>query len=229
MRLDKYLIKQGYSRKAILQLLTKQAITVNGCCATQRDMPVNHFDHITINNQPLKQQQAYYLMMNKPAGILSATQDNQHTTAIDLIKEEFAKQLHIAGRLDRATTGLLILTNDGNWSRKLTEPQQKIPKRYRVKTVYAISPDTQQQFFEGIFFKYENLTTTPAELEIIDECNCILTIYEGRYHQVKRMFAAVGNRVESLHRIAMGNIELDSSLVAGEYRFLTVREVASLA
>ena len=230
MRLDKYLIKHdGMSRKRFLQLLNQHKIMVDGEVVYEREIEVSDFNQVCIDGKDFKENcTAYYIMLNKPQGILSATKDDLHPTVIDLIEEDFAKQLHIAGRLDRATTGLLILTNDGNWSRKLTEPQQKIPKRYAVKTVYAISPDTQKQFLQGIYFKHEDLTTSPAQLEIIDECNCILTIYEGRYHQVKRMFAAVGNRVQRLHRLSMGGISLDKNLKPGEYRALIEHEIKTL-
>ena len=228
--LERYLSKYaGLSRKSILRLLSLKHITVDGEIALSRTQEVNDFSIILIENQPLRHHKpARYFMMNKPAGILSATHDIQHKTAIDIMNKSDAKTLHIAGRLDRATTGLLILTNDGKWSRKITEPKQKIPKRYVVETVYPISPDTEDRFAEGLFFAYENITTSPANLTLISPCQCLLTIYEGRYHQVKRMFAAVGNRVKSLHRDSMGEIILDSNLKPGDYRALTQEEIDSI-
>lgn len=230
LRLDKYLIKQdGISRKKVLHLLTAGKVLVDGEVVTDRDFEVSQFNRVAIEGAEYKTpQKAHYIMLNKPQGILSATKDSQHQTAIDLITEEFKNQLHIAGRLDRSSTGLLILTNDGKWSRRLTEPKQKIPKTYFVKTAYAISPDTQARFAQGIYFAYEDITTSPAQIELLSESSCILTIYEGRYHQIKRMFAAVGNRVQSLHRLSMGEIVLDKNLKPGEYRALTKREIDAI-
>lgn len=213
----------------MLQLLTAGKILVDGIVVTERGYEVSDFNHVEVDGtQYNTPQQAHYIMLNKPQGILSATKDSQHKTAIDLITEGFKNQLHIAGRLDRSSTGLLILTNDGTWSRRLTEPKEKIPKRYQVTTEFAISKETAQRFAEGIYFRYENLTTSPAQLELINAHECILTIYEGRYHQIKRMFTAVGNRVVKLHRLSMGEIELDKNLTPGAYRALTLEEVGSL-
>lgn len=231
MHLDRFLIKQAhYSRKSVLQLLSQQQIKVDGVLATKRDTPVNQFSHIEISGQTVKAfSVAKYVMLHKPAGILSATTDAVHTTALELLTELDTADLHIAGRLDRATTGLLILTNDGQWSRKLTElktlEQQQIPKVYLVETAYAISPETAQRFAQGVYFAYENTTTSPAQIELISDKLSRLTIYEGRYHQVKRMFAALGNRVVNLHRESVGEIVLDPQLTSGQFRALTEKEV----
>ncbi|GAB6071489.1 pseudouridine synthase [Thiomicrorhabdus hydrogeniphila] len=233
MQLDRYLSKYAdLSRKSILRLLASGGIKVNGILANSRELEVNDFSTIEIEGNPLQRHKIpHYFMMNKPAGILSATTDPKHKTALELLKTEDAnlvKGLHIAGRLDRATTGLLILTNDGKWSQHITEPKQKIPKCYLVETVYTLSPETESIFAKGIYFAYENMTTSPAQLEQLTPNLCRLTIYEGRYHQVKRMFAAVGNRVKSLHRESMGKILLDQTLKPGEYRALTQFEIHSV-
>ena len=167
-------------------------------------------------------------MLHKPVGYLSATSDPQHPTVMQLIPSPLREQLHIGGRLDRSSSGLLILTNDGLWSRRLTEPRIKLPKTYRVTTLRPISPETAERFAEGIYMTTEQLTTSPAQLQQLAPCEARLTIYEGRYHQVKRMFHAVGNQVVSLHRESMGAIVLDPALAAGEYRTLTTAEVASV-
>ncbi len=231
MRLDIFLSKQAaYSRKSVLQLISQRQIEVDGVLAISREHPVTNFSLIEIAGKPVTDSQpARYFMLNKPAGYLSATIDKQHPVALELLEGVDHNGLHIAGRLDRATTGLLIITDDGKWSRKLTEPKQKIPKTYLVETAYALSPETPQRFAEGIYFDYEEMTTSPALIELLDETTARLTIYEGRYHQVKRMFAAVGNRVVSLHRESMGEINLDSNLQLGEFRRLTVQEIDSLS
>ncbi|MGB0775574.1 MAG: pseudouridine synthase, partial [Akkermansiaceae bacterium] len=127
--------------------------------------------------------------------------------------------------LDRASTGLLLLTNDGKWSSKLTDPEHKVPKTYLVETAKDIAADTQHIFSQGIYFAYEDLTTRPAELTILSARQCRLTIHEGRYHQIKRMFHAVGNKVTSLHRESIGHIALDPNLHPGESRNLTAEEI----
>ncbi|WP_127469923.1 pseudouridine synthase [Thiomicrorhabdus aquaedulcis] len=230
MRLDRFLTKQAqFSRQRILQLIAQRQITVDQTVVSSRLHPVTAFSHIYINGQPLKANApARYFMMNKPAGILSATVDSQHTTALELLHQTDTTGLHIAGRLDRATTGLLIITNDGQWSRRLTEPRQKIPKTYHVHTAYALSPTTQDAFARGILLKPEHITTQPAQLTWLTPQSVYLTIYEGRYHQVKRMFAAVGNRVTQLHRVSMGTIVLDETLKAGDYRPLNTAEIDSI-
>ena len=231
MHLDRFLRKQAqYSRKTILQLLSQQQIKVDGIIAKRRDYPISEFSHIEVSGNLIHSPSpAQYFMLNKPAGFLSATKDNIHPTALELLSNIETDDLHIAGRLDRATTGLLIITNDGKWSRKLTElkntEQQQIPKVYLVDTAYPISPETPLRFAEGIYFETEDTTTSPAQIELVSEKRYRLTIYEGRYHQVKRMFAAVGNRVVGLHREKVGKIELDSELKPGEFRALTDCEI----
>lgn len=230
MRLDRFLCKQeNYSRKTVLQLLSQHQITVDGVTAVARTHPVSEFSTINIAGKPLKiAQPARYFLLNKPAGFLSATSDNLHPVALELLHGINPNGLHIAGRLDRATTGLLIITDDGKWSRKLTEPKEKIPKVYLVQTAYPVSPDTPERFANGIYFSYEGVTTSPAQIERLEECLSRLTIYEGRYHQVKRMFAAVGNRVVKLHRERVGEIRLEADLASGEFRELTAQEIHSI-
>ena len=230
MHLDRFLCKQAdYSRKTVLQLLSQKQVKVDGNVILHRDYPITPFSHIEVQGKQIQNATARYYMLNKPAGILSATTDPIHCTALTLLTGINTTDLHIAGRLDRATTGLLILTNDGKWSRQLTELKpigaNQIPKVYLVETAYAISPTTAQRFKEGIYFKTENVTTSPAQLDIIHETLARLTIYEGRYHQVKRMFAAVGNRVTQLHREQVGSIILEPALTTGLFRALTPQEV----
>ncbi|GAA0790463.1 hypothetical protein GCM10009109_17940 [Marinobacterium sediminicola] len=163
-------------------------------------------------------------MLHKPAGYLSATSDPEHKTVLELLPSTLRPKLHIAGRLDRATTGLLILTNDGLWSRRITAPEEKIPKIYLVTTAEPISPDAEARFQQGIWLAREGVMTSPATIERLSEHCCRLTIFEGRHHQVKRMFAAIGNAVTALHRERMGPITLDEQLRPGEFRLLTDSE-----
>jgi len=221
--------RDGISRKRANALIAAGRVTVDGGICRESAREVDRFSSVALDGNDIQTADtATYLMLHKPAGYLSATMDAVHPTVLDLIDPALHQNLHIAGRLDRASTGLLILTNDGVWSRQLTEPRVKIPKVYRVTTAKPISDDTAERFGRGIWFEYEQLRTSPAELERLDEREARVTIYEGRYHQVKRMFHAVGNQVTQLHRERMGNIQLDDTLAPGAYRRLTHAEVNEL-
>ena len=226
MKLSRILSNQnGVSRKQANALVAAGTVTVDGCICRETAREVDRFSTVACNGSVIQHGDlAHYLMLNKPAGYLSATADKIHKTVMELIDPELRKDLHIAGRLDRASTGLLILTNDGTWSRRLTEPRGKLPKVYRVTTVEPVSTDAIEHFAQGIWFEYEQLTTSPARLEPLSANESRVTIYEGRYHQIKRMFHATGNRVSSLHREQMGAITLDPTLKPGEFRPLTTHE-----
>jgi 16S rRNA pseudouridine516 synthase len=172
---------------------------------------------------------ARYVMLHKPIGCVSATLDPEHLTVLDLLAEAERPGLHIAGRLDLNTSGLLLLTNDGRWSRQLTQPQSKKPKVYQVQTEQPIGSQYAEAFARGLYFAYENLTTQPAELELLDAHNARLTLYEGRYHQVKRMFGHFNNRVLGLHRESVAGLLLDPALAAGQYRPLSRLEIEQIA
>ncbi|MNV75605.1 Ribosomal small subunit pseudouridine synthase A [compost metagenome] len=147
---------------------------------------------------------------------------------LDLIHEPDKDELHIAGRLDFNTTGLMLITNDGSWSRRLTQPQTKLPKVYYVETEQDIGPEYAIKFNEGLYFAFEDLTTQPAGLELLGPKCARLSIVEGRYHQVKRMFGHFDNKVMRLHRERMGSLVLDDALKPGEYRPLTDEEIGSI-
>ena len=151
---------------------------------------------------------------------MSATIDEEHETVIDLIQTEWAGELHLAGRLDRFTSGLMILTNDSRFSESLTDPSQKVGKRYRVEVDGEISPEVVTAFEEGMWFAKEKITTAPAIVELQNSTTCLLTIYEGKHHQIKRMFARFDLKVTALHREAIGEIELPEDLKVGEWREL---------
>lgn len=215
----------GISRRQARLWLAAGCVTVDGAVCRDGAMDVSRFCEVLANGQLLQAAEpAHYLMLHKPAGYLSATRDPLHPTVLELIAPDLRPHLHIGGRLDRASTGLLILSSDGLWSRRLTEPTVKIPKVYHVRTAHPISPETPERFAKGIWFACEQLRTSPAEIELLEEREARVTIYEGRYHQVKRMFHAVGNRVTSLHRERMGRLVLDPDLCPGEYRALTEHE-----
>jgi 16S rRNA pseudouridine516 synthase len=167
-------------------------------------------------------------MMNKPAGVVSATKDHSNPTAIDLIYEHRNDQLQIAGRLDIDTTGLLLITDDGQWNHIVTSPRTDCKKIYLVELENPVGEDYQRKLEAGIALEGEKRRCLPATMEVIDEHHIRLTISEGKYHQVKRMMTSLGNEVVSLHRMQIGGIELDSELGPGDYRPLTDEEIASI-
>ncbi|GGY63250.1 pseudouridine synthase [Cellvibrio zantedeschiae] len=229
MRLDRFIESSlSYSAQKVRELFLQRLVLLNGVAVLEGRGRISEFCRVEVAGNILQAREAVYLMLNKPQGCVSATRDTKNKTVIDLIDFPDKENLHLAGRLDFNTTGLLLLTNDGKWSRKITQPTQKIPKTYLVQTKDVISADYVRVFAEGIYFSFEDLTTLPAELTILSSHSARLTIYEGRYHQIKRMFGFFNNEVVGLHRLSMGEIVLDKNLAAGEYRLLTAEEINSI-
>jgi 16S rRNA pseudouridine516 synthase len=227
MRLDRYITHHtGRSQKEVLRLLSAGVVRVRGEVEKGNRSEVDRFTEVSVEGEALPFEEALYFMLNKPAGYLSATSDPEHPTVMELIDHPQRDELHLAGRLDRASTGLLLLTNNGRWSKRVTEPGSGVGKTYLVETAEDISEETARQFAEGIYFAYEDLTTQPADLEVLSAREARLTIREGRYHQVKRMFHAVENRVTALHRESVGGLVLEAGLAEGKARRLTESEVA---
>jgi len=198
---------------------------VNGEVVFDISLDISSFCTVKYKQDVIQQKQALYFMMNKPTNVVSATKDKQHQTCIDLMVHPDKATLHLAGRLDLTTSGLLILTNDGDWSRRLTQPEEKIPKTYLVKTEGVISQEYVESFAKGMFFDYEGVTISPSILVILESRLAKLTIFEGRYHQVKRMFGRFNNKVVGLRRLSIGRIILDENLKPGEYRELNHAEI----
>lgn len=228
MKLDRLIAKHdSMGRTAAHRLIAARRVTVDRVIVTDGQLEVDRFMNVEIDAAVVQQSgRALYIMLHKPPGILSATVDPHHPTVIDLIDDPDKETLHIAGRLDRGTSGLVLLTNDGRWSKRITGPQEKMPKVYLVETSVPISPDTVAAFASGFYFHTEDITTLPAILEITGERSARLTLHEGRYHQVKRMFHRVGNRVVKLHRSSIGSIALPPDLQPGQWRHLTADEVS---
>lgn len=168
-------------------------------------------------------------MLHKPLDVVCAHQDRIHRTVFSLLREPQLETLHVAGRLDLDTTGLVLLTNDGQWSHRVTAPRHKTAKRYLVDTAEALDEAAANQLRQGLLLRGETKPTGVAELEILGPYRCRLTLFEGRYHQVKRMLGALGNRVTALHRERIGSVELDSSLAPSQYRALTKEEIAAFS
>ncbi|MFG0722156.1 pseudouridine synthase [Pseudomonas sp. GLN_6] len=229
MRLDRFLSNlPQINRQTARPLLASGRVRVDGAVVCDGLCEVSQFSRIEIDSELLQAgKAARYFMLHKPIGVVSATEHEQHRTVLDLLDEPDKAELHLAGRLDLNTSGLLLITNDGQWSRRLTEPRSRLGKVYRVTTEQPITPEYIEVFARGLYFAYEDLTTLPAELAILDSHSALLTLHEGRYHQVKRMFGHFQNKVIGLHRLSMGSIQLDPELLPGQYRPLSPAEIAS--
>ncbi|MBZ9784068.1 pseudouridine synthase [Pseudomonas sp. REP124] len=230
MRVDRFLSNlPRFNRKQVRLLLVEKRVRIDGKIVSDPHTEVREFSRVEVDDEVLQGGKPLrHFMLHKPAGCVSATRDPQHPTVLDLIDEPDKDDLHIAGRLDFNTTGLMLITNDGSWSRRLTQPQTKLPKVYHVETEQDIGPEYAVKFTEGLYFAFEDLTTQPADLELLGPKSARLSIVEGRYHQVKRMFGHFDNKVVRLHRERMGPLVLDSALKPGEYRPLTAAEIESI-
>ena len=224
-RLDRFLSNsQHINRKDVRRYLAQGRVMVDGTKASDISLIVNTFSHITLDGEVIQDNPPHYVMLHKPVGVVSATRDNQHKTVVDCLSHPAPSTLHIVGRLDLNTSGLLLLTNDSRWSAKLTDPQHKVAKRYRVTLQKPVTSDYIQAFAEGMYFPFENLTTQPADLKILSPFVVEVTLYEGRYHQIKRMFGRFRNQVIALHRLSVGHIKLCPALQPGQSRDLTSLE-----
>ncbi|MBL7250888.1 pseudouridine synthase [Alloalcanivorax sp. C16-2] len=229
MRLDRFLaLHTDLGRRGARHALAQGRVTLDGRTVTDGHCPVDDFSPVALDGGSLRRRRPRYLMLHKPAGCVSATRDPVHPTVLDLIDEPEADkaELHLAGRLDFNSTGLLLLTNDGLWSRRLTEPGAGHDKVYHVRTEDPIGADYAAVFRRGLYFRYENRVTLPAGLEILGEREARVTLREGRYHHIKRLFGHFDNRVVALHRERIGAIVLDPALAPGHYRPLTEAEIA---
>ncbi|HAA4810944.1 TPA_asm: 16S rRNA pseudouridine(516) synthase [Listeria monocytogenes] len=230
MRLDKLLSHTGFgSRKEVKPLLKSGAVVVNGTIQKDSKTQVNpDKDQITVHGTPVVYQEFVYFMLHKPQNVVSATEDNVSETVIDLLaQEDTLTDPFPVGRLDKDTEGLLIITNDGTLAHNLLSPKKHIDKTYYAKIDGDVTAADVEAFAAGIELD-DGYTCKTASLEIITPNEINVTIQEGKFHQVKRMFAARGKTVSYLKRISMGNLQLDESLELGEYRPLTEAELAIL-
>jgi len=230
MRIDKVLANLGYgSRKEVKKLLKDGAVKVNGEFIKDAKQHVNpKKDLITFNGEEIQYREFIYLMMNKPPGVISATEDSHEETVIDLLEaEDLVFEPFPVGRLDKDTEGLLLLTNDGQLSHRLLSPKQHVPKTYFAVIEGEVTEQDIVSFKQGVTLD-DGYKTKPGKLVIVKSgltSDIELTIIEGKFHQVKRMFLAVGKRVVYLKRISMGPLQLDETLELGEYRELTDEEI----
>lgn len=236
MRLDKFLVEMDIgSRSQVKQYIKKGMVSVNGTTVSSADMKINEdSDIVKYNGRQLCYSKYRYFLLNKPAGYVSATKDNVHKTVIDILKNENTKDLFPVGRLDIDTEGLLLITNDGQLAHHLLSPSHHIPKTYYADIDGYVDSKTIDLFEHGVDIG-DDTPTLPAILKILDadhaseKSRIELTITEGRFHQVKRMFQAVGMSVTFLRRISMGCLHIDDNLPTGSYRPLTEDEVSVLS
>lgn len=229
MRLDYYLANATtMSRKDAKQAISRGQVRVDGQPCRQSALHIVAGQQITLQGQPLLLPGDRYLMLNKPAGVVSATTDRDHLTVLSLLPAGQHSNLHVAGRLDIDTTGLVLLTTDGKWSHRITSPKVECGKIYRVELAEPMMAEAIQAIEAGLLLRNEVRKTRPARVVAVAETVIELAITEGRYHQVKRMMAAVGNHVVGLHRLQVGEIRLDPTLAPGESRPLTEQEIQSV-
>lgn len=230
MRLDKFLceMNQG-TRSRVKELIRRGVVTVNGVTEKNADSRVDESaDIICVQGQRLCYHRFFYYMLNKPAGLVSATQDKLSATVMELLRpEDRRSDLFPAGRLDKDTEGFLLLTNDGELAHRLLSPKKHVDKTYRVSMEHGLSPEDIQKLEQGVDIG-EDCLTLPAKVQQMEETVILLTIHEGKFHQVKRMLKAVDNGVIALKRISFGGLALDEALQPGEYRELTEDEVKIL-
>ena len=228
MRLDKFLANMGVgTRSEVKQLLKKGAVKVNQNIVKLPKLHVNpNSDEIMVNDEVVSYIDKVYIMLNKPKGYISATEDEVHPTIIDLIPEYAHLNIFPVGRLDKDTEGLLLVTNDGQFNHEVMNPNKHVSKTYEVYSKHPITQFDIDKFKSGIELSDGKLK--PAILKKVDDYVSHVTIYEGKYHQVKRMFHSIENEVLELKRVKIANLELDKTLNSGEYRFLNEQDFENL-
>ena len=230
-RIDKLLSSTGlWSRKEVKELVRRGRVRVNGAAALKAEEKADpERDEITVDGQQVDCAPFVYIMMNKPDGLLSATTDRRQKTVLDLLPEHLRKRgLFPVGRLDKDTVGLILLTDDGPLGHELLSPKKHVDKVYLAHVDGKIEPEDVKRLAEGMVLE-DGLHCLPAGLEPLgDGSACLVTLREGKYHQVKRMLAACGKPVTALERLSMGPLELDKSLERGQWRFLSRKELEAL-
>lgn len=229
MRLDKLLSETtAYTRSQLKQIIKSGRVSVNGTAVT---VPETKLDPtgalIELDGERVSYAKFHYFMLNKPAGILSATDDKKQKTVIDLFPEEMRRRLFPVGRLDKDTTGLLLVTDDGDFAHRVISPRSEIVKTYRAVTSEPVNDADVEAFRQGIILA-DGTKCLPAGLEPLPDGSCLVRVYEGKYHQVKRMLASRSKPVIELKRLSIGALELDEKLLPGEFRQLTENELCSV-
>jgi 16S rRNA pseudouridine516 synthase len=230
MRLDRFLSQAaGLTRSAAQRAIRAGHVAFGGAVVRDPGRKVVAGADVTLGGRPVSARGPRYLMLHKPAGCVCATTDGVHPTVLDLLPEAERDGLHVAGRLDLDVTGLVLLTDDGAWSHRVTAPRRKCPKTYLARLAEPIADAALEVLRRGVRLRDEAEDTQPADVGRLAPDRVRITVMEGRYHQVKRMFAAVGNRVAALHRVQVGPVALDPALAPGAWRALAIAEIEALA
>lgn len=229
MRLDKFLCKMNLGTRSRTKAFIRQGLVkVNGFLIKSPDFQVDEEkDQVTFQGEILRYQKFHYFMLNKPAGTVSATADRNERTVLELLGQDLSKGLFPVGRLDKDTEGLLLITDDGDLAHHLLSPKRHVGKTYLVTAEHPLTLSDIAALEEGMDIG-EKKPTLPASVQRLSEKELLLTIHEGKFHQVKRMLQAVGNQVIALKRVGFGPLKLDEGLKSGEYRKLSEQEVSAL-
>lgn len=230
MRLDKLLSECGVaSRKEIRQLIRSGRVSVDGAAAASPEMKLDPYKALVcLDGTKIEYAKYHYYMMNKPAGVLSATDDGRQKTVLDLVTPEMRKiGLFPVGRLDKDTTGLLILTNDGEFAHRVISPRSEIVKVYHARTEAPVDEADITAFKEGLTLG-DGTKCLPAGLKLLPDGSCLVEVMEGKYHQVKRMLSSRGKPVTELKRLSIGGLKLDKALLPGSFRALEENELCSV-
>lgn len=225
-RIDKILSSAlKISRSDVKRLMKKQCVTVSGVRVTDANAKIDPSSDIKLDGQPIVYKKHIYIMMNKPKGVISASEDKSLPTVVDLVPDSMKRSgLFPAGRLDADTTGFVLITDDGDFAHRILSPKKHVEKTYHALLEREISDSDIEQFKSGVELR-DGTLCLEARLERLGERTVCVTIHEGKYHQIKRMFAALGNRVIELRRVKIGALPLDESLKEGECREITDSEL----
>lgn len=230
MRLDKLLSECGVaSRKEIRQLIRSGRVSVDGAAAASPEMKLDPYKALVcLDGTKIEYAKYHYYMMNKPAGVLSATDDGRQKTVLDLVTPEMRKiGLFPVGRLDKDTTGILLLTNDGEFAHRVISPRSGIVKVYHARTEAPVDEADITAFKEGLTLG-DGTKCLPAGLKLLPDGSCLVEVMEGKYHQVKRMLSSRGKPVTELKRLSIGGLKLDKALLPGSFRALEENELCSV-
>lgn len=226
MRLDKFICKSTeLSKIEASEFLQSHLVKIDNKIFTNGATQVHENNSVYLGDTELTLRPFRYLLMHKPANTLCSNIDEKYPSIFNYVDIDKKSELHIVGRLDADTTGLVLITDDGNWTFKIIKPEAQCEKVYRVQLRDELSEDAISKLEQGVFLQGTDKATLPAKISILSQNEVLLTITEGRFHQVKRMFRAVGNRVKSLHREKIGQVSLDVEI--GQWRYLTAYEISS--
>ena len=229
MRLDKYLSDMGLaSRKELRAIIKSGRVSVDGQPALNPEMKIDSQSAVCLDGERLSYSQFHYYMMNKPAGVLSATEDGRQKTVLDLVSPQMKRLgLFPVGRLDKDTCGLLLLTDDGDFAHRVISPKSEVEKLYYARVEGEPCAEDAEAFARGIVLA-DGTRCLPARLQLLGGDECLVTVMEGKYHQVKRMLASRGKPVLELRRLSIGRLELDERLLPGEYREMTREDLCKV-